>query len=61
VHHLPALISQDYEHEQHPECCREDSNEVDGGDLLGVVAEEGCPILRRWAMALGAVTEFSLP
>jgi len=56
VHHLPAFMNQNDEDEQHSlRHCR-DCEEIDRGDLLRVVAEEGLPRLRRRARRLGTVS-----
>jgi hypothetical protein len=46
VHDAAAVVRHDHEHEQKPARRRRDDEEVSGGNLLGVVRQEGAPRLQ---------------
>lgn len=48
VHEPSAVMAQDNEAEQDTEGDRRDGEEVDSGDLSGVILQEAGPTLRRW-------------
>jgi hypothetical protein len=43
-----AVVGEEDEHEEQPECHRRYDEEVGGHDLACVIGEKGAPRLRRW-------------
>src|SRR6266508_2963777 len=48
VHDAPAVMSEDYQHEQQSARCRRDHEEIGRHDLVDVIGQKRAPRLRGW-------------